>query len=173
VIKVPSVQVALLRDGKDGLEVYLGLRSAGGFLNQWGVTGGKVDKGESDIAAALREVKEETGVELSETDLSFFRSTTSATEREKDGKTVLYEYEFKIYIAVVPSGQEPANVSDGEYSKMGWYSIKEALAMHATAVANGAGLPPDKIPGALTPRGAELFAEFANCRSIEELRQSL
>lgn len=40
--------------------------------NKWGVPGGKVEKGETADQAVLREVREETGIDLAGTPLKYF-----------------------------------------------------------------------------------------------------
>lgn len=153
-VKIPSVQVVLLRKGAQELEVYLGRRSAGGFLNQWSVPGGKIDEGETPLQAACRELEEETGLKVQSENLVFLRTESSTTMREKDGTQVAYEYEFNIYITFVHE-EEPRNASPDEYAQTGWFTLTDALEMHKRAVSKAVGLSSDKIEDALTPRVAD------------------
>ena len=57
---VPAVGVAVVEDGA----VLLVRRGRGPNAGLWAVPGGKVDYGESMRAAAVREVKEETGLDV-------------------------------------------------------------------------------------------------------------
>ena len=56
---VPTVGVVCLR----GAEVLLIKRGTAPRLGQWSLPGGRMEMGETTLAAALRELKEETGVE--------------------------------------------------------------------------------------------------------------
>jgi len=56
---VPTVGVICLRDDK----VLLIKRGTAPRLGQWSLPGGRMELGETTIAAGLRELKEETGVE--------------------------------------------------------------------------------------------------------------
>ena len=51
---------AILRDGK----VYGACRNYGAYAGIWEFTGGKVERGETDEAALLREIHEELGIEV-------------------------------------------------------------------------------------------------------------
>jgi ADP-ribose pyrophosphatase YjhB (NUDIX family) len=45
-----------------GDQVLLAQRSKGGYIGRWGFPGGHVERGETVIEAAIRELREETGV---------------------------------------------------------------------------------------------------------------
>lgn len=67
---LPEVCVVyLLRDGPGGLEVLLGDKRTGLGMGKIVGIGGKLDPGESPCDAAVREVREEVGVELEASDL--------------------------------------------------------------------------------------------------------
>ena len=71
-MKLPrTVSVAIFRkkDGQD--EVLVGLRDKNPKKQKWALPGGHVDDGETLAQAAIREIKEETGIELKEQDLIF------------------------------------------------------------------------------------------------------
>lgn len=51
--------IAVVRRGD---QVLLAQRSKGGYIGRWGFPGGHVERGETVIAAAMRELGEETGV---------------------------------------------------------------------------------------------------------------
>ena len=57
-MKNVAVGVVLVRDGR----VLLGLRQGGPGEGMWGTPGGRVDEGEHPLAAAARELEEETGL---------------------------------------------------------------------------------------------------------------
>jgi ADP-ribose pyrophosphatase YjhB (NUDIX family) len=55
----PAASAAIFRDG----QVLIAERGKGAMLGVWSLPGGHIEPGERAMAAALREVKEETGVE--------------------------------------------------------------------------------------------------------------
>lgn len=57
---IEVVAGAILRDGK----VYGACRNYGAYAGTWEFTGGKVECGETDEAALLREIREELGIEV-------------------------------------------------------------------------------------------------------------
>ena len=67
-LKHAAVAIALVEagDGLDGTALLLTLRAADmrAHRGQWALPGGRCDAGETDIAAALRELHEELGLEL-------------------------------------------------------------------------------------------------------------
>lgn len=60
---VPAVGVACLRGPADALEVLLIRRSKPPRAGEWSLPGGRIEWGERAADAALRELREETGVE--------------------------------------------------------------------------------------------------------------
>lgn len=57
---VPGVGVAVVEDGR----ILLVRRGSGAAVGRWAVPGGRVEWGETLAAAAVREVKEETGLDV-------------------------------------------------------------------------------------------------------------
>lgn len=57
---IPAVGVAVVRDG----DLLLVRRGRGANAGLWAIPGGKVEYGESMRAAAIREVREETGIDV-------------------------------------------------------------------------------------------------------------
>ena len=51
--------IAVVRKGD---QVLLAQRSKGGYIGRWGFPGGHVERGETVVEAAMRELREETGV---------------------------------------------------------------------------------------------------------------
>jgi 8-oxo-dGTP pyrophosphatase MutT (NUDIX family) len=72
VLKRAAVAVALVEaDGADGTALLLTLRAAGlrAHGNQWALPGGRCDEAETPVAAALRELHEELGLQLGPDDV--------------------------------------------------------------------------------------------------------
>src|SRR5580704_11502240 len=72
-LKRAAVAITLVEagDGTDGTALLLTLRAAGlrAHRGQWALPGGRCDEGETPVAAALRELHEELGVELGPDDV--------------------------------------------------------------------------------------------------------
>lgn len=87
-------------------------------LSQWELPGGKVEKGETAEAAAVREIKEELGV-----DVMLTKSLGSGEFQTEDKK-----YRYTWFQAVVTAGeaevQEPDTFDDLEY-----FEIEELLSL--------------------------------------------
>jgi 8-oxo-dGTP pyrophosphatase MutT (NUDIX family) len=67
---VPASYVVFLRHGAGGDEVLLHLRRGTGYMDgYWATIAGHVERGESMLAAAVREAAEEVGVEIATADL--------------------------------------------------------------------------------------------------------
>lgn len=58
----PFVRVGVQAVIRDGDHVLLGLRAGGFGRGTWGLPGGHIEPGETILAAAAREVREETGI---------------------------------------------------------------------------------------------------------------
>ena len=72
-LKPAAVAIALVDagDGSGGTALLLTLRASGlrAHSSQWALPGGRCDKGETPVAAALRELHEELGLELKPDDV--------------------------------------------------------------------------------------------------------
>lgn len=81
--KIPTVGVVIINDDKV-LLVEHG-EKAGHLTGSLGTPGGRIDEGESAIQAAVREVKEETGLTVNKEDLTEIPYIYEAELSRKDG----------------------------------------------------------------------------------------
>jgi 8-oxo-dGTP diphosphatase len=109
---VAAVSVAVV-EGDAVLLVKRGREPSKGL---WAFPGGRVEPGESDEQAAIREVFEETGLAVS--DLTPFQAVTIVGER--DGAPV--RYRLKVFTAHAFSGT-PVAGDDAE--KVGWFRLAD------------------------------------------------
>jgi ADP-ribose pyrophosphatase YjhB (NUDIX family) len=100
--------IILTKDSK----ILLGKRSSDGSYT---FPGGKFDAGENKTDAVLRELKEETGIELNKEDIQFIAS--NEMESEDESKT--------IYVFTAEISQDPEVTSKKEIKKWKWVKHKK------------------------------------------------
>jgi 8-oxo-dGTP pyrophosphatase MutT (NUDIX family) len=125
-----AATVILLRGGDEGLELLLVQRNplARFMGGVWVFPGGAVEHAEGDDdrahrAAAVRELREEAGVELpsAEALVKFSRWITPAAVRTR--------FDTHFFLAPLPPGQEP-RVDGEECVALGWFTPAGALEAH-------------------------------------------
>ena len=102
----PCAEVLVERDG----QVLLGRRAREPFLGVWEIPGGFVDRGEHPVRAAVRELHEELGLEVTLTAL-----LGTYLEQSAYGECL----EITCYLATAEA-QEPVGNPD-EVSEWGWF----------------------------------------------------
>lgn len=84
----------------------------------FGVPGGMVDSGETSLVAANRELCEETGISVADTELEFIVSVEVDRSGQKLEDIIVDFYVLRI-------NESPEIVLDEESSEFGWYLLSE------------------------------------------------
>jgi 8-oxo-dGTP diphosphatase len=110
-----AVDVFLLLTRGD--EVLLALRQGTGFADgQWNLPSGKVDPGESVVAAVIREAHEELGMTLTRAGIECV-ATVHCRNSEADVRVgFFFRAELK-----GPAGNAPYNAEPDKCAKVAWY----------------------------------------------------
>jgi len=124
-VRQPFEVLVFVRRGAEVLVVH---RSAerGGY---WHSIAGGVEPGESALEAAVRELREETGVDAGDVLVAIGHRMTYSLDEERPERRALYapgttEIEVECFVADVPPGWEP--VLDLEHDGYRWCSPAEA-----------------------------------------------
>jgi ADP-ribose pyrophosphatase YjhB (NUDIX family) len=112
-VLLPSVSVIVVDD-----QARLLLVRHAGHQDGWAVPGGAVDIGESPAQAAVREIREETGVEINQLRLLDVLGGADYEVTYANGDRVAYV--TAVYQAGVAGGTPVAD--DEEISELGWFT---------------------------------------------------
>ncbi|MER7248757.1 NUDIX domain-containing protein [Kribbella sp. NPDC000426] len=136
---VPAAYVVVRR----GDEVLLLLRANTGYMDgHWAVPAGHVEQGESVIAAAVRELKEEVGIDVDPAELV---PVTAMHRTGGNGDPIDERVDF-FFMASKWSG-EPRLMEPEKAAGLEWYSL-------------------DKLPEPLVPHEARVLAAVADGRGL-------
>lgn len=85
---------------------------------QWGLPGGKIDLGEKAIEAIAREINEETGLDITQADISFFKKVFV---RYPD-----FDFVYHIFHTSLTK-KDGVKIRETEHKNFNWFSLEEAL----------------------------------------------
>jgi 8-oxo-dGTP diphosphatase len=132
---IPAAYVALRR----GDDVLLLLRANTGYMDgYWAMPAGHVEQGESVTQAAVREVREEIGVEIAETDLE---PVTAMHRTGGNGQPIDERVDF--FFTTTRWTGEPRLMETDKAGGLGWYSL-------------------DDLPDPVVPHEARVLAGLRN-----------
>ena len=109
---------AVIKDGTGRMLLILRGHDPGKGL--WSIPGGRIDPGETSEEAVVREVREETGLEVACGDL-----LGSVERPSRDGDVI----EIRDYVAVVLGGQLSAG---DDAADARWFTVSQVLALEAS-----------------------------------------
>ena len=119
----PSVTVDCVIFGTNGpseeLRVLLIKRKNPPFKDYWALPGGFVNMDETSMSAAIRELKEETGVNLSAAGPIHFVGIFDAPERDPRGRVISHAYSAALNMSSV----HPVAADDAK--EVGWFNISQ------------------------------------------------
>ena len=116
---VAAVSIAVLREDA----VLLVRRGKAPGLGQWQLPGGKHELGESAVEAALRELREETGLLMAAGALQL-ATHADVIKRDADG-AVQYHYVLLVFWARDPGGEPRAGSDAAECAFVGFERLEE------------------------------------------------
>ena len=122
-----AASIIVLRGGADALDVLLVRRTpeARFMGGVWVFPGGAVDAGEDEQAAAVRELREEAGVELADpSDLVRFSQWITPAE-------VKIRFDTHFFLAPAPQGAPDPVIDGSEIVDWGWFAPADALESYA------------------------------------------
>lgn len=105
-------------DKTDG-KIYLGHHIK---ADDWIPPGGHIEIGETPSDAALREMKEELGVDITKDQLEAFSLTVKEINRPENGCMAHYDIWHLVHIK-----EQPFDYIKSEYHDAGWFSIKDGI----------------------------------------------
>ncbi|HYJ69652.1 MAG TPA: NUDIX domain-containing protein [Nocardioidaceae bacterium] len=116
---VPAAYVVLLRPGDSGREVLLLRRANTGYMDDhWALVAGHVEPGESCVAAAVREAREEAGVDVAPSALE-----PLCTVHRTDGSDRPIEQRADFFFAAEQWVGVPVRNEPEKASALGWFAL--------------------------------------------------
>ena len=99
------------------------------IYNSWSWLGGHADGGEDLLAVALREVREESGVQSVQpvTEDIFSLEVLTVDGHQKRGRYVSSHLHLNVTYLLEADDTEPLTVREAENSAVGWFPLEEAV----------------------------------------------
>jgi ADP-ribose pyrophosphatase YjhB (NUDIX family) len=121
--------VGVLAIVRRGDQLLLAQRSKGSYKGRWGFPGGHLERGETVIAAALRELREETGVEADARSI-----LTALDEIGRDaGNIVQWHY---VLVAVLADWRSGEAVAADDAAGVRWATLDDIAGGSVDVLAN-------------------------------------
>ncbi len=86
--------------------------------NTYGVPAGKVNEGEKPLETIIREIREETGLEIDSSQISYFRKVYV--------RYPAYDFEYYIFHSKL-EGKRDVQINSNEHKEFRWTSPEDAL----------------------------------------------
>ena len=110
--------VGVLAVVRKGNQLLLAQRSKGSYKGRWGFPGGHLERGETVVAAAMRELREETGIKAEPRDV-----LTTLDEIGRDAAGIV-QWHY-VLVAVLADWREGEPVAADDAAGVRWATIEE------------------------------------------------
>lgn len=107
------------------------LGNAGVYKDALSIPGGHIEEGESPLEAAIREIREETAIIVTENQLRQLPQTKSGKSEKtlrETGERVVQNMTFYDFVANMPQESDQIEIMAGDdFSNIGWYSAEDLV----------------------------------------------